>query len=104
MKWVIKDVKSPKLQINKTSKYLEANCQSGCLDDEDCSEYGTECSQYGPSMHTCVLKKCPALHISGGKVDTRERVVQDTIQLECLKGYIYKNSVQNNDANSRNLL
>ena len=97
MKWVHKEVKSSKLQTNKTSKYLESKCQSGCLDDEDCSEYGTECSQYGPSRHTCVLKKCPTLHVSGGKVDVRERVVKDSVQLECLKGHIYKNSVQNID-------
>ena len=63
----------------------------GCLDDSDCSEYGTECSTDGINKHTCVLKDCPALHVENGMVQTQEKKVKDTSVLSCNNGFIFKN-------------
>ena len=62
----------------------------GCLDDSDCSEYGTECNLNGIHKHTCVLKKCPSVDIENGNIETHDKTVKDVTVLSCRKGFIYK--------------
>ena len=97
MKWVLKESSSLKLPFNYSSTYVESKCQRGCLDDGDCSDYGTECSLNGPSKHTCVLKKCPHLHIADGSIERNLKKVRDTARLVCNKGYIFKSTAQNSE-------
>ena len=62
----------------------------GCLDDSDCSEYGTECNLNGINKHSCILKKCPPIYVENGNLETNDKTVKDVTVLSCLNGFIYK--------------
>ena len=64
--------------------------QKGCLDDSDCSAYGTECAIDGPHKYHCILKKCPKIAVENGIADTEDKEVNERTVLSCRKGFVYQ--------------